>query len=519
MDPDLEDIGFSFAKPDCAPKISFESIRSMKPFLPSNSNAASNNYTRLPGRNTGSDSSSSAATIAARPHGMFPSFRFQNAHPLSQSILPENSPSPSSVSTGAVTAASADGVVASKSPSATAPETSNVKGKASTPQLPFGGPGRRLLPTESTPFQTPTSSRTPFASKGFSPAQTNLAPEHQSYSSLSLPFSTPNPAKQGNQIMSGANTHKETMATENPHRHSRGWAEPPMKDRAKDEELFHREAREEDKEVTMEVEDGQTYEQDNEDGTLEVEKRETYESTIRQDEMEEDRRNAYNMGRREERTEVATGQQSHPSHENNGQDIRATSRHDLYQDESHEALYPESLPSQIADSGLPSFRRDSHNSSELLGHGPSLPPAQRHCHTKHSSYKTPDRPPPSSTFCSLSNPKPVPRSMSFLEGVSNHDISGCATAMFKPSVPPLTKQQQKKDNDVDQGRSTLPKTTADLRVELEKGGGSEQMLLMMLQTKNGEIDNLVHSIHFYFIISPFWLTLCRRKTKCFVCRS
>lgn len=319
--------------------------------------------------------------------------------------------------------------------------------------------------------------------------------------------------------MSGANTHKETMATENPHRHSRGWAEPPMKDRAKDEELFHREAREEDKEVTMEVEDGQTYEQDNEDGTLEVEKRETYESTIRQDEMEEDRRNAYNMGRREERTEVATGQQSHPSHENNGQDIRATSRHDLYQDESHEALYPESLPSQIADSGLPSFRRDAHNSSELLGHGPSLPPAQRHCHTKHSSYKTPDRPPPSSTFCSLSNPKPVPRSMSFLEGVSNHDISGCATAMFKPSVPPLTKQQQKKNNDVDQGRSTLPKTTADLRVELEKGGGSEQMLLMMLQTKNGEIDNLVHSIHFYFIISPFWLTLCRRKTKCFVCRS
>lgn len=77
MDLDLKDVGFSFAKPDYAPKNPFESIRSMKPFLPSSSNATGNNYTNPPVRNTGSNSPLSATTIAARPHGMFPSFRFQ----------------------------------------------------------------------------------------------------------------------------------------------------------------------------------------------------------------------------------------------------------------------------------------------------------------------------------------------------------------------------------------------------------------------------------------------------------
>lgn len=51
-----------------------------------------------------------------------------------------------------------------------------------------------------------------------------------------------------------------------------------MKDRARDEERFHLEALEEDKEDTMEFEDRPTYEQDNEDGMLEMEKREAYES-------------------------------------------------------------------------------------------------------------------------------------------------------------------------------------------------------------------------------------------------
>lgn len=263
-----------------------------------------------------------------------------------------------------------------------------------------------------------------------------------------------------------------------------------MKDRARDEERFHLEALEEDKEDTMEFEDRPTYEQDNEDGTLEMEKREAYESTIRQEQMEEYRRNAYNMDRREERMVVETGQQSYSSQENNGRDVKNPCRHDLYQEESHEALYPESVPSQAADSDLQSCRRDSRNSSERLGLDSSLLPAQGHCHTKHSSCKTPDRPPPSSGVCSLSNSELVPGSMSFLQGVSNHDISGCATAAFKPSDPSLIKQQQKKDNGVDQGGSTLPKTAAGLRVELEKGGSSEQMLLMMLQAKNGEIDNL-----------------------------
>lgn len=276
-----------------------------------------------------------------------------------------------------------------------------------------------------------------------------------------------------------------------------------MKDRARDEERFHLEALEEDKEDTMEFEDRPTYEQDNEDGTLEMEKREAYESTIRQEQMEEYRRNAYNMDRREERMVVETGQQSYSSQENNGRDVKNPCRHDLYQEESHEALYPESVPSQAADSDLQSCRRDSRNSSERLGLDSSLLPAQGHCHTKHSSCKTPDRPPPSSGVCSLSNSELVPGSMSFLQGVSNHDISGCATAAFKPSDPSLIKQQQKKDNGVDQGGSTLPKTAAGLRVELEKGGSSEQMLLMMLQAKNGEIDNLVHSIHFYFRMSTF----------------
>lgn len=55
MDLDLKDVGFSFAKPDYAPKNPFESIRSMKPFLPSSSNATGNNYTNPPVRNTGSN--------------------------------------------------------------------------------------------------------------------------------------------------------------------------------------------------------------------------------------------------------------------------------------------------------------------------------------------------------------------------------------------------------------------------------------------------------------------------------
>lgn len=503
MDLDLKDVGFSFAKPDYAPKNPFESIRSMKPFLPSSSNATGNNYTNPPVRNTGSNSPLSATTIAARPHGMFPSFRFQNAHPLSQSILPQKSPSSSSASTETATNDSPGAVAASNSPSATTSEMPNVKSKVTTPQLPFGVPGRRFLPNESAPFQAPTSSQTPFVSNSFNLAQTNPTPERQSNSSLFSSFSTPNPAGQGNQIMNGANIHKETMTTESPHRHNRGWAELPMKDRARDEERFHLEALEEDKEDNMEFEDRPTYEQDNEDGTLEMEKREAYESTIRQEQMEEYRRNAYNMDRREERMVVETGQQSYSSQENNGRDVKNPCRHDLYQEESHEALYPESVPSQAADSDLQSCRRDSRNSSERLGLDSSLLPAQGHCHTKHSSCKTPDRPPPSSGVCSLSNSELVPGSMSFLQGVSNHDISGCATAAFKPSDPSLIKQQQKKDNGVDQGGSTLPKTAAGLRVELEKGGSSEQMLLMMLQAKNGEIDNLVHSIHFYFRMSTF----------------
>ncbi|OWZ54925.1 hypothetical protein C368_03155 [Cryptococcus neoformans 125.91] len=490
MDLDLKDVGFSFAKPDYAPKNPFESIRSMKPFLPSSSNATGNNYTNPPVRNTGSNSPLSATTIAARPHGMFPSFRFQNAHPLSQSILPQKSPSSSSASTETATNDSPGAVAASNSPSATTSEMPNVKSKVTAPQLPFGVPGRRFLPNESAPFQAPTSSQTPFVSNSFNLAQTNPTPERQSNSSLFSSFSTPNPAGQGNQIMNGANIHKETMTTESPHRHNRGWAELPMKDRARDEERFHLEALEEDKEDTMEFEDRPTYEQDNEDGMLEMEKREAYESTIRQEQMEEYRRNAYNMDRREERMVVETGQQSYSSQENNGRDVKNPCRHELYQEESHEALYPESVPSQAADSDLQSCRRDSRNSSERLGLDSSLLPAQGHCHTKHSSCKTPDRPPPSSGVCSLSNSELVPGSMSFLQGVSNHDISGCATATFKPSDPSLIKQQQKKDNGVDQNGSTLPKTAAGLRVELEKGGSSEQMLLMMLQAKNGEIDNL-----------------------------
>lgn len=493
MDPDLDDIGFSFAKPGHVPKKPFESIRCMKPFLPSSPNATSNNYTHPPVNIGGFNSHSSVTPVAARPHGMFPSFRFQKAHPLSQSILPPSSPSPSSVSTGTAMAVCASAVAAPGSPSTTAPETPS---KNPTPQLPFGGPGRLFLPTKSGPFQTPTSPETPFASKSFGPIRTHTISERQSHSSLSLPCSMSIPRRQGNMVMSGTDAPKETMATENSHKHNRGRVEPPMKDTVRDDERHHREVRRVDKEHAIEVEERHAYEPDNGDGRMEVEDKEPYGSTIRQQRTDEDRKDANNMDRGEQRRDVENGQQNHPSQENSGQDEIGLSRHDQYQYELHEGRHPDSPPSQAADNNLHLLQHDTYNSSQRLGHGPSLPPNQEPHHIKYNFHKTPGQSPCSSSFGSLSNPKPAVDSISFLHGVSDHDRSGPATAMSKPSPLPLTEQPQRKDNDVRQGKPALSKATADLRVELNKEGGSEQMLLMMLQSKNGEINSLVFSIHF-----------------------
>lgn len=492
MDPDLDDIGFSFAKPDLVPKNPFESIRCMKPFLPSSSNATSNKYTHPPVNVAGSNSHPSATPVAARPHGMFPSFRFQKAHPLSQSILPPSSPSASSASTETAMAVCASAVAAPTSPSATAPETPN---KNLTSQLPFGGPGRRFLPTKSGPFQTPTSPETP-SSKSFSPVRTHTISERQSHSSLSLPCSMSISRRQGNKVMSGTDTRKETPAIENSHKHNRGWVEPTMKDSVRDDERHHREVRGVDKVHAMGVEERHAHEPDNEDGRMEVEDKEPYELTIMQERTDEDQKNANNMDRGEQRRDVGNGWQNHPSQENSRQDEMEPSRHDQYQYELHEGRYPDSPPAQEADSNLQLLQHDAYNSSGRLGHGPSLPPNQEPHHIKYNFHKTPDQPPCSSSFGSSSNPKSAAGSMSFLHGVSDRDKSGPATAMFKPSPLPLTKQPQRKDNDVSQGKSALSKATASLRVELNKEGGSEQMLLMMLQSKNGEINSLVFSIHF-----------------------
>lgn len=492
MDPDLDGIGFSLAKPDHVPKNPFESIRCMEPFLPSSPNATSSKYTHPPVNIAGSNSHPSATPVAARPYGMFPSLRFQKAHPLSQSILPPSSPSPSSALTGTAMAVCASSVAAPALPSATAPEAPS---KNLTSQLPFGGPGRRFLPTKSGPFQTPTSPETP-SSKSFSPVRTHTISERQSHSSLSLPCSMSISRRQGNMVMSGTDASKETTAIENSHKYNRGWVEPPMKDTVRDDERHHREIREVDKEHAMEVEERHAYEPDSRDGRMEVEDKEPYESTIMQERTDEDQKNANDMDRGQQCRDVRNGQQNHPSQENSGQDEMEPSRHDQYQYELHEGRYTDSPPSQAAESNLRLLQHDAYNSSGRLGHGPSLPPNQEPHHIKYNFHKTPNQPPCSSSFGSLSNPKPAASSMSFLHGVSDHDRSGPATAMFKPSHLPLTKQHQTKDNDVSQGKPALSKAAAGLRVELNKEGGSEQMLLVMLQSKNGEINSLVFSIHF-----------------------
>ncbi|KIR72550.1 hypothetical protein I310_03961 [Cryptococcus deuterogattii CA1014] len=291
-------------------------------------------------------------------------------------------------------------------------------------------------------------------------------------------------------VMSGTDAPKETMATENSHKHNRGRVEPPMKDTVRDDERHHREVRRVDKEHAIEVEERHAYEPDNGDERMEVEDKEPYGSTIRQQRTDEDQKDANNMDRGEQRRDVENGQQNHPSQENSGQDEIGLSRHDQYQYELHEGRHPDPPPSQAADNNLHLLQHDTYNSSQRLGHGPSLPPNQEPHHIKYNFHKTPGQSPCSSSFGSLSNPKPAVDSISFLHGVSDHDRSGPATAMFKPSPLPLTEQPQRKDNDVRQGKPALSKATADLRVELNKEGGSEQMLLMMLQSKNGEINSL-----------------------------
>ncbi|ODN75609.1 hypothetical protein L202_06728 [Cryptococcus amylolentus CBS 6039] len=200
-----EDFGFSFAQPSHAPKNPFESLPALRQASHSSLPEASNS-------NASTQATSTTPLFGARSRGMFP-FRPTAPHPLAQSTLPQDSPS-------------------SRGSSTTDGESASAK-KDAEKDL---GLGRGGIGGERKFFQPPArdghappviqrkapSEREPELHHGIKPSPARQASYH------AVPIA-PCPVRQPASHVPPASRSSHSVAHPAPKGHSRGWGDPPFK--------------------------------------------------------------------------------------------------------------------------------------------------------------------------------------------------------------------------------------------------------------------------------------------------
>ncbi|TYJ51509.1 hypothetical protein B9479_007916 [Cryptococcus floricola] len=203
-----EDFGFSFAQPSHAPKNPFESLPALRQASHSSLPEASHS-------NASTQATSTTPLFGARSRGMFP-FRPTAPHPLAQSTLPQDSPSSRGSSTTDGEAASAKKGV----------EKDSGMGRGGI----GGGGGERRF------FQPPArDGHVPPNTQRKVPSEREFEPHHgfkpsparqPSYHAAPI---APSPVRQPASHVPPASRSSHSVAQPAPKGHSRGWGDPPIK--------------------------------------------------------------------------------------------------------------------------------------------------------------------------------------------------------------------------------------------------------------------------------------------------